>query len=257
MSKKRKIIICSDIHSGHMLALTHPDWLSKSHPLYDLMIDFWKWFEKETKKEKFDIAIWNGDLLDGEGRGDSSFHITTDINEQVEMCSKIIEVVGAQKNVFVTGTPYHSGKILDYETIIANKFGGDIKSRQKLEINGVRFDVAHTISKTSTPVGGDLARKKAILWNILQDELNGRRHADYIVRSHIHEWGMLENDFACVMTTPALQIGSREYNRYARKMENSWYTVGFLTGEIDGPDKHHIYRKQFKYTLPEDEYIEC
>lgn len=249
-----KILVIGDLHCGHLLGLTNPKNFKGGFELNPLMEDLWNWFFDSLPKD-IDAVIWNGDLIDGEGRHETAFHLTTDVDVQIEMVEEIIDKVGAKRNIFTFGTPYHTGKYMDYERQIAKNFGGDIRAIQYCEFNGVKFNVAHTIGKTNTPVGGDIMRKKMQIWDVIESYMEGEENADYIVRNHIHEYGFVGNDLGIVITSPAMQIGSKDHNRYARRMSGGWYSVGYLSFDCSSKDNHDWDRMKFKYRLRENKYV--
>ena len=207
-----------------MLGITPPKY-RKEGELSNIANYFYTWFSEVIDKP--DVVIWNGDLVDGEGRRESTYHVTTDIYEQLDMACDVVKMVGAKKNIFVFGTAYHTGYIFDYEKVIAKEFNEDIKTRQKVEIGGIRFDCMHTVGKSGTPTGGDIMLRKAGLWSAIYDQLDGRDHADIVVRSHIHEYRLIANEHIKVVTTPAMKLGLADYDRYGRKLDG-YYSVGFI-----------------------------
>lgn len=213
----------------------------------DLMYEYWLWFQNNLSH--YDFAFFLGDLVEGEGRHETTFHLTTDVSEQIDMAVDIIKMINAKKNVFVYGTAYHTGKIMDYENQIAKEFGGDIAAYKKISVDGVRFDLSHDIGKSGTPTGGDIALKKEMLWTWLYDLMESGRTetADYILRGHAHEYRGVFNETTTAIICPALKIGIPDLDRYARKVKG-WYTVGFMECEIiDG--KANMTPKLFKYQI--------
>lgn len=221
-----KILALGDLHCGHLLGLTPPKYQRKDFELSDLVSEFWIWFRKSVPK-KIDYAIWNGDLVEGEGKHESEYHLTTNIETQQKIAIDIIKYVNAKKNIFVYGTPYHTSGTTEYEKPIADHFGEKISFKRKVEILGIRWNIMHTIGKTGTPVGGDIMLKKAGLWSMIYDTIDGRAPADIIIRSHAHEYRFLGNDMIKAFILPALKIGKPDFDRYARRLDG-WYNVGFL-----------------------------
>jgi len=245
-----KILAAGDLHCGHILGLTPPSYQNTSHKMNKIISQYWGWF-KDSVKGNYDVAIWNGDLVEGEGRHETSHHLTTDINEQIEMAIEIIKTVGARKNIFIYGTPYHAGTILDYEAVIAKEFNSDIHSRQKVEIDGVKFDIMHTVGKSGTPVGGDIMLTKAGLWSMIYDVMDGRPHADIILRSHAHEFRYTGNSQVKAFLIPALKLGKPDFDRYARRLDGR-YNVGFLEFHYkkgDNPLNVYPITKLFPYQI--------
>ena len=242
-----RIIVLSDTHCGHILGLT-----PKKYQTNELKItsEFWTWFKSSLGK--YDVAIWNGDLIEGEGKKESSHHITTDINKQIEIAAEVINTVNAKRNFFCYGTAYHTGNIMDYEKVIADYFGGDIKTKQKLKLKGYNFDIMHHMGKTGTPVGGDISLRKGGIWSMIYDTIDGRETADYIIRSHAHEYRFLGNEHMTAIITPSLKLGLPDYDRYPRRLDG-YYSVGFLEFEINKVADWNS--KLFKYKISGD-YID-
>lgn len=227
-----KICVVSDNHAGHILGLTPPGWWRARGPIRKIQETFWNWFV-ENLSSSYDVCIHCGDSVDGEGKHDTSFHLTTDISEQQKIAIETFKAIKAKKYLFVTGTPYHGGSVTDYEKPVAEYFGDKISWMRKIEIEGVKINFAHTIGKTTTPVGGDIALRKQIIWNRLYSLANEIEPADIILRGHIHEYRHVADARTKVITCPALKIGNADYDRYARKMQGGFYDVGFLEIGVD------------------------
>lgn len=253
-----KLLALADTHCGHLLGLTPPKYQRGGWKLSHLMSDYWDWFESKIKKVgKPDYAIWTGDIVDGEGKRDTSHHLTTDPEQQQDMAIDIIKMVGAKKNVFVYGTPYHTGSVIDYENRIAEHLGESISYKQKVNIGGVRFNIMHTTGKSGNPVGGDIGIKTASVWSLLYDLIDGREHADIVLRAHAHEYRHVGNELIKAFIQPALKIGKPDHDRYPRRLDG-WYTVGFLEFDYKkGTPAQNVWPNlhQYKYLVQEG-YVE-
>jgi hypothetical protein len=250
-----RVFIGTDTHCGSLMGLTPPGFMGeKLFELTGLTGDFWKWFVSNLVGP-FDYALWLGDTIDGEGPKDSAFHLTTNVAIQVEMAKEVIRTVNAKHNIFVYGTPYHTGNRFDFEDLVAKDFGGDIDARKKIKIGGVKFDLSHAIGKSDTPVGGDIMVKKATLWSLIDDVLQGRtEHADYLLRGHAHEYRLDENEMCTGIICPSLQLGIKKFNRYARRL-SGWYSVGFLVIDINPINgSHRLHKYFFRHQYKEGEY---
>lgn len=224
----KRIIVLSDNHAGHLLGLTPPEWWRQSGDVRVFQETFWRWFCDALDPSGYDIMLHAGDLVEGEGKHDTSFHLTTDINEQVRIAVAVCEQVKATRHIFVSGTSYHGGSIMDYEKAVADHFyDGGFSWMRKLDIEGVKINLAHTVGKTTTPVGGDIMLRKQAIWNQLHTAADGVEPADLILRGHIHEARGIEQEGRLVLSCPALKLGNPDYDRYARKMQGGFYTVGF------------------------------
>lgn len=230
----KKILLLSDNHAGHLLGLTPPEWRRSGGDVREFQKTFWDWFMENLDPDGYDYCLHAGDAVDGGGHKDTTFHLTTDINEQQKIAIATLERVNAKRFIFCTGTPYHTSGALDYEHAIARHFGDPgLSWMRKIEIEGVKINLAHTIGKTSTPVGGDIMLKKAQIWDFTRQVLYDDEAADLIIRGHVHESRFNEIDDRGVVTLPALKLGNPDFDKYARKMSGGFYSVGFREMIID------------------------
>lgn len=243
-----KGIIITDTHSGHLLGLTPPEFRTARPDIDAIQTPFWDWWMSE-KQSGYDVMIHCGDIVDGDGHKDTSFHLTTDINQQIAISKAVIDSVNAKKHIFVYGTPYHGGDILDYEKIVADAYGGKISWLQQVDIEGVRFNVAHVIGKSTTPVGGDISLRKQMVWNALLSARETGETADVILRGHAHEYRMIADDQTTACICPALKIGNADYDRYGRKMQGGHYHVGFIEFTVDKGKLTEFSPKIYRYTV--------
>lgn len=238
-------IIISDTHSGHLLGLTPPEYRSARPEIGAIMTPFWDWWTSSLNPDGYDVMIHCGDIVDGDGHKDTSFHLTTDINQQIAISKAVIDSINARKHLFVYGTPYHGGNILDYEKIVADYYGDQASWMRKVEIDGVKFNIAHVIGKSTTPVGGDIALRKQLVWDaLLEDE-----SADVILRGHAHEYRMLSGASQTACICPALKIGDPDFDRYGRKMQGGHYHVGFIEFTTDNGRLIEFSPKLYQYTV--------
>jgi predicted phosphodiesterase len=245
-----KIILLSDNHSGHLMGMTHPDYPNEKK-IDEIMTPFWNWW-MTTKKSEYDVMLHLGDCIEGPDTKDSGFLRLPDISEQQENCIKVLKSANAKKHIFCYGTPYHvSTGNIDFEKTIAEKMGDfGISWMRKIDVDGVKFNMQHTIGKTSTPVGGDIMLRKQLIWNKLMSEPEGVEKADYIIRGHVHEYRSVSDVDTTVMTLPALKIGNADYDRYPRRMSGGFYNVGFCEMVVDNGKvldfTKHIYKVNLK-----------
>lgn len=220
MAKTKTVLVLADTHCGSKGGLTHPHYWARRETdegefVGKLQRRMWNAFRAFLEEAgKIDIAIWNGDLIDGKGeRSGGTELIESDRTEQAVMASRLVSVVGADKNFFTYGTPYHTGVTEDYERLVADEHGGDIKSHQFIDINGLVLDVKHFVSGSSIPHGRHTApardRVANVLWSLREDS---QPLADVLIRSHVHycvDCG--EPGRWRAVTTPALQAAYTKF----------------------------------------------
>ena len=241
-------IIISDTHSGQLLGLTPPEYRTARPEIDAIMAPFWEWW-CQTKAEKYDVMLHLGDIVDGDGHKDTSFHLTTDINQQIKIAHSVIDSANASRHVFVYGTPYHGGNIMDYEKAVADRYGDPISWMRKIDIEGVRFNLAHVIGKSTTPVGGDISLRKQMVWQTLASVATDDDMADVILRGHAHEYRLIADDSLTACIVPALKIGNADFDRYGRKMQGGHYHVGFIEFTVDAGKLIDFSPKIYRYTV--------
>jgi len=206
-----KVFAGGDAHCGSSVGLTPPDWQTtpEQEEAWDM---FCTWVEVYGP---WDLAIWNGDMIDGKGkRSGGTEQITTDRGKQVDMAEQVITAVGAKNNLLIFGTPYHTGQDEDWEERLAKQIHAPIKDHAFVNIGGVVFSIKHKVGASTIPHGRLTALAKEKLWNTIwavEKEQNPK--AQIILRSHVHYHvycGQKGPNWWKAITLPALQgLGSK------------------------------------------------
>jgi len=238
----KRIGVFSDPHCGHIVGLTPPGWqLDPKHPTPHLrriakyQRAYWEFYCNAIRKHgPFDVAVWNGDCIDGKGtRGGSCEAVTADRNEQVDIAKKAIgRSLSAKTTLLMTyGTPYHTGaEGEDFEYNIAEFFGAKIGGHEYLECEGVTFDFKHKVGSSGVPHGRHTAIAREHLWAQLWAEHSGFPNADVLVRSHVHYYDYAGGRGWLAMTTPALQgLGSN----YGTRQCSGTVDFGFVVFTVN------------------------
>ena len=228
-----RVLIISDTHCGHVTGLTPPEYQQVKKEFSQFQKDGWLWYYNMLNRLKpIDVLICNGDLIDGrQERSGGSELITGNRVEQCDMAIECIRNVGAKKTYIVRGTPYHTGKLEDWEDIIAkNTNACDIGNRLKININGCIIDTRHKVGRSTIPHGRFTQMAKAAMWDDLQTIGKSDYRSNIIIRSHVHYhvFGGHSNN-RIFMTTPALQ-GRTNYGD--KECEGS-IDYGFVKIDID------------------------
>jgi len=239
----KKVILVSDLHAGHVVGLTPPSRhavLSKlatkaQKKLEKTREKLWEIFAKEVKaRGPFDIAIANGDMIDGDGgRSGGSELLTPDPQEQASMAAECLKFIKAPQVYMTYGTPYHTGQTTDYERLVRDlvqdsKYTDtcEIKSHLYLDVNGVMFDCKHKTGSSGIPHGRHTAVAKEKLWAKLWADTGVAPDSDIIIRSHVHYAAYCGGPNHLAMTTPALQgLGSKYGTRQCSGIVDWGFTV--------------------------------
>lgn len=246
----KRVIILSDLHSGHRIGLTprgwqNREWLHTSKQLaqiYAIQKACWDAYERELKQHgPFDVVVLNGDMIDGRGeRSGGTELITTNVDEQCDMAVACVRkaITKRKTKVYMTyGTGYHTGNAEDWE----NKIAGDLDAENvepflNLNIEGVGFNFKHHIGTSSVPYGRHTAVARERSWEIekyVREVLNKNGNAQLpsvIIRSHVHYFKYCgdEHFFGC--TTPALEAPGTKFGARRCSGTVSW---GFLWFECN------------------------
>ena len=248
---KKRVLVISDFHSGHVLGLTHPGFDYESGRKtetahYQVRRTIWNWYKEKVKSLKPDIVIMNGDAIDGKGeKSGGTEQITTDRDEQCEMALAGLQAIPRRPKFFMSyGTGYHTGNLEDWEDIIAREIRAEkIGAEDTISVNGLNINYRHHIGRSGIPHGRHTAVAKEKLWNNIWSERGEYPKADVILRSHVHYHNYAGGPGWLAMTTPALQGYGSKYG--ARRCTGT-VDVGIVHFDIKGKDdwtwKAHILR---------------
>ena len=218
-------ILCSDLHCGAVTGLSYDPHGTIGKKLFERWQDCISHFGKKP-----DVVVMNGDGIDGTDVKGKDTRCSI-LDEQARDCAELLLMWGAKKEyVIVSGTPYHTGNNGEAEdNRIAHhlemllRANGDTKTKVtytrklKTTINDwFRLEMRHRIGASSVPHGRSTAMARAKFWNVITGALSsarGKAVASWphlMVFSHVHYFGLQEDAFGTVLTTPCWQaLGSR------------------------------------------------
>lgn len=237
MARKRMLIL-SDMHSGHAVGMTHPDFNPVyADPLYGLDSQYrsmlYNWTMDEIRKlGKIDITVHNGDAIDGKGwRSGGTELVEADRNKQVKMASRFLGAVDTKEIRLTYGTAYHTGDGEDYEDVLARDLGCPApQAVLNLDINGLVFNFKHKVGGSQIPHGRLTAQLRDKMWNAIWAGRGEFPLAHVQVRSHNHYFAYGGEYESLVIATPALQgYGSK----YGSRICSGTVDFGFIHADID------------------------
>lgn len=223
----RRVVVLSDLHCGHEVGLTPPDW-----QIAVIQGELWDTYAEMIEKLRpIDVLIVNGDMIDGKGmRSGGTELITSDRQEQAEMATEAIAFTDATEIYLTYGTPYHTGKGEDWEAVVARNLGVPIEPQLWVNVNGIVFDAKHFISASSVPHGRHTSIARDRLWNILWADMEQQPKSDVIIRSHVHYFNFAGGSSWVAMTTPALQgLGSK----FGSRIPSGTVDFGLVYFDVD------------------------
>lgn len=249
--QRKRLAAGGDLHCGAKSGLTPPVWwypiepgMSDERRMWaELQRETWRQFEEWCEAmQPIDVAILNGDLIEGTGhRSGGTELITPSLTEQAQMAAECIRQMKAKKVYITHGTPYHTaldGE--DVETMIANEVGAEIRDHLWLDVNGVVFDAKHKVGSSGIPHGRNTAANKEKLWNDLWAEIGGAPKAHIFLRSHVHYYRCADDPTYMAMTLPALQAPLTKYGARQCSGVVHWGLVYFDVYEGDGPPLQRV-----------------
>jgi hypothetical protein len=240
MAKEKNLLIIADLHDGHKVGFTPPRFDFKTEfneKLYNHRRMIYKWVHKEAKKRgPYDAMIINADCIDGRGEKSGGTELlTTDRLVQCKMAAEAINSFNVPKKFMTYGTPYHTGKLEDFEDIVADLVGAEkIGGEDNLEVNGCVINYKHNIGRSSIPHGRHTAIAREHLWNIMWAERGEYPLAQIIIRSHVHYYGGAFGAGWVALTTPALQsYGSK----FGTRQVQGTVDIGFVVLRIKNKEE--------------------
>ena len=236
--KRKRVLVISDLHSGHDLGLTHPFYdFDDGTTHYVVRRTIWEWYKPLVKRLKPNIVIVNGDCIDGKGaKSGGTEQLTTDMLKQCKMATKALKVIPGKPKFFISyGTGYHVGDTEDFENIVADEIEAEkIGAEDTIDVNGLLINYLHHVGVSSIPHGRHTAVAKEKLVNQIWAARGEYPEADVIIRSHVHYHNFCGGPGWLGMTTPALQgYGSK----YGARRCTGVVDVGLVHFDIWSKDK--------------------
>ena len=203
--KRKRLVILSDFHCGHVAGLTPPDWHDKPPAapgkgrkrrrgrarFSAVQREMWeRYIVMRDRLCPIDALVLNGDAVEGKGkRSGGTEMITTDRVEQTDMAAECIDVWKAPKKIMTYGTPSHTGEDEDWEDVVADNIGAaKIGGHEWIDVNGVVFDFKHKIGSSSIPHGRHTAIARENLISIILEQPEATAHEyGLIVSSSVRE----------------------------------------------------------------------
>lgn len=242
-----RLLVASDTHCGSILGLTPPGHHSDDNREWAL--PFWEFYtDYLAQLGRLDAVVFNGDLIDGPGKKESSEHETTNINKQVKMAAEVLGHVRADKKYIVRGTGYHTDFQGSFEDFVADEMSIDAHDELRLDVHGRKLHFRHVVGRSDTPYGQHTQTAKELINDMMQADLEGYEDADILGRSHVHystgSWLMDSNRGVRreVFTNPGLQLRGPRQSSYVRKLRTWMYHVGATLIEIDPDSREHYIR---------------
>lgn len=208
-----KILAIADTHGGSRWGLATPDWISERMKGRSECLAMNSEFVKiRDKVGKVDYLLCGGDLADGTNVKEQGKDLMMDAPHQVLMIAELLKTIkGSPKIYCVEGTPYHTGvQSLDEEVAkgvgaIPDAYGRFAPKFWLLDIDGVRFSLAHKITVSSSSWQ---FRSTPLALRLVLSRLNRQEDPDkyfILLRAHCHTFQGVFYKHQLGMTIPAFE----------------------------------------------------
>lgn len=242
----KRLFVGSDSHCGHKVGLTPQKYQTRGlfEQWEQTQSDLWEWYKYAIDLYKpFDIAILNGDLIDGKSRKDGGQQlITTDRLQQAQIAYDAFSELRADKYIVIAGTPYHGGENEMFEKVIVElllKAGHDAEFHETFagDINGRRVHARHHVSGSGIPHGATTPLNRELVNDILWGVKMEKGKPDLFIRSHTHLYTPTEILGCTAFVTPALMALG---DNYGSMRVSKLVDIGFVVVDIPNEKEDRI-----------------
>ena len=264
MQEPFKILDLSDTHEGSCFGLTLPatngSWHGdeKWHEWQKLLHDWF--FEEVTKRGPYDMILHKGEMIHGPGKKSTLGLHTTDVCDQAKGAANLLLELPRKPDAPIRlcrASGYHSRGHAHYEEMVVDKLGKagvhdvTLKTHQRFEVNGWKFDAAHKVGGSRTAYCQGTQLQKGAVVDILRQWMKDEKPADVYLRGHNHYDFFLGNHRFSIWQSPALEWPLGELSV---EIDSPYYFVGFNHWEV-WPDRKPVPETVIlRARMPEDKY---
>lgn len=194
----RSIALISDTHVGSRFGLcpekyvsVEEDTIAPNRGQRQILESFRDYSRRMRDDFKIDTVFLVGDMMAGLNIKEFGvFMKTTDMNEQVEMATQVLNILCKGKRVAVwSGTPYHEARDFRIHQLLADNLGGKFYgsiSNMRLEPTSKIVNVAH--ATTQAMVYPETVLSRDILFLKEGEALGKLYKTSAIIRGHRHSY---------------------------------------------------------------------
>ncbi len=242
-----RIGLFNDLHVGDMNGLTPPHHQTSITQAW--LDPFWRFYKHTIgQMGKLDVAIWNGDLVEGPARKDHTHLIIPDLGTQVDAAKFAMEQVKTKEHRIVRGTGYHTDAHLSLETRIGKEMGIKVADEERLLVHGRRLHFRHVVGRSDIPYGQYTQLGKELINNLLEAYFEDGEPADALFRGHVHycfeigQWHGGKGFMRKAVSNPAMCLRGPRSTSYVRQLRTWKYDVGVGLIEVDPKSKQVFYQ---------------
>jgi hypothetical protein len=177
----KEFIIISDMHCGSRFAVTN----TPHNNVQKAIKKIWNGMLDELSTHTLTAGINLGDNCDGVDRhGAGEYNDTSNILEQVDIATTLLDQIPVKKWFVVQGSPYHTSQNVSSDALVAR--GIDAEFGEELVINaGKRIHCSHMVGVS---MASPAYRTTPIAREMMLAAINEKEYGKYdcILRGHAH-----------------------------------------------------------------------
>lgn len=240
-----RIVAISDLHCGHENGMVDEERLDHAN---DFQKELFKWFVNQISLiGSPDIVIANGDLIDGrQDKSGGSELIVSDRLIQAEMASNVLKMFNAKKYYITRGTPYHTGKLEEFENLTAKLLNAEfIGEELRLVVNKTLVYARHKVGNAVLPYSYFTSPARNLMFDSIKNaHKENPMNIGIALYAHVHRFSQSINSFGqTAITMPAMQ----GYSKYGgRECDGIGINIGFLVIDVFDNGTFNVDLKQAK-----------
>lgn len=228
--------VLSDLHCGHELGLSTPDWWPGEKRRKKAQKKLWEFFTTaldDLVKPPVDVALILGDTVEGPQEKYRGIELLVpSVHDQCLIAAEVIKMLEAKMVYMVRGSPYHSGMAEEYEDLVAKEVGAKIADEMLVKVGDVWFHLKHFTGRSSIPHGKATPLARDWLIQVLVAARSQNPSANVLLRGHVHYYAFTGGVDWLAMSVPALCLSSSKTSRRTR----GGTEVGLVVFEVEGGD---------------------
>lgn len=235
----KKVLAIGDAHCGHLFGMTPPGYQNPNFAeqgadwenILQIQRSSWAWYGRQlTACGPFDWVVVLGDMIaDLKEQRDTSELYVSNRDQQCEMAARTIRQAITEDRTRVVMI-YGKTDLDSYNRRIAEMVDAEIQENPNITVEGVTFDIRHSVYTATSPHYRATPLDKERIWAALDDQRRQTPSAQVYIRSGQHYFKRNDEAHWLAVSTPALQAG---LSKFKRRRTAGVFDFGFLVFECD------------------------
>ena len=175
------------MHCGSRFAVTN----TPHNNVQKAIKKIWNGMLDELETHTLTAGINLGDNCDGVDRhGAGEYNDTSNILEQVDIATTLLDQIPTKKWFVVQGSPYHTSQNVSSDALVARGIGADFGEELVINVDGKRFHCSHMVGVS---MASPAYRTTPIARELMLAAINEKEYGKYdgIFRGHAHYYCMV------------------------------------------------------------------